>query len=89
MRSMIVAFAVIVVVAVGVTANNEKYQKTALKDIHNLKFDSVKPGVNVTNFALKSNDCWTCGYPCESIYCCDDGNPQCCQVSGMCACCAA
>ncbi|CAO3649125.1 unnamed protein product [Cunninghamella echinulata] len=43
---------------------------------------SSKPGLNV----LK-RDCWLCTYPCDNIYCCDDGHPQCCQISGQCSCC--
>ncbi|ODM94497.1 hypothetical protein Ocin01_12173 [Orchesella cincta] len=31
--------------------------------------------------------CWVCSYPCGAYYCCNDGYPQCCVVSGRCRCC--
>ncbi|KAI9308332.1 hypothetical protein BJ944DRAFT_260477 [Cunninghamella echinulata] len=56
----------------GITKNIDKGQSNI----------SSIPGLSVSK-----RECYLCSYPCDNIYCCDDGHPQCCTIGGQCACC--
>ncbi|CAG2169842.1 unnamed protein product [Oppiella nova] len=87
MRSMIAVLTLLVVVfTIGEAVNHEKYSQTIQKVAQNGQ--SFRAGLEAELFKnYKTNDCWQCSGGCTAVYCCDDGYPQCCIVTGKCGCC--